>query len=206
MGEKAWYAATNDGLFISVDHGKKWYGQSIEGEQNFNAVNGYEGGTVTLTGPKGAYASRDDGKTWTAIVLPKGVTHVYSMTMAPDSSLWLGTRQGALHSTDGGQNWRYLVGVGLPNDDVLAVRYDADGHRLLATALHSRGVFESKDGGKSWQSTPDAGVPIRAAVNYQGHLLAASFYNGLLLQQSNVVESASESAHSGERSQSTSQR
>ena len=183
IGEKAWYAATNEGLFISVDQGKKWYGQPVEGDGDFSAVNSYDDGTVTLAGPKGAYISRDDGKTWTSIVLPKYVTHVYNLTLTPDSSLWLATRQGALHSTDGGQNWRYMLGVGLPKDDVLAVRYDADGHRLLATALRAHGVFESRDGGKSWQSTPDAGVSIRAALNYQGRLLAASFYNGLLLEQ-----------------------
>ncbi len=70
MGEKAWFAATDQGLFISVDQGEKWYGQPIEGESNFSAVNSYEDGTVTLAGPKGAYLSRDGGKTWTAWRFP----------------------------------------------------------------------------------------------------------------------------------------
>lgn len=205
IGEKAWYAATDEGLFISVDDGKKWYSQPVEGEGDFSAVNSYEDGTVTLAGPKGAYISRDDGKTWNSLVLPNWATHVYNLTLTPDSSLWLGTRQGALRSTDGGQSWRYLGAVGLPKNEVLAVRYDAEGHRLLATALHSDGVFESKDDGKSWQSTSDAGVPIRAALNYQGHLLVASFYNGLLLQQSSAVESAYDSAPAGKRAPSASQ-
>ncbi len=205
IGEKAWYAATKEGLFISVDQGKKWYLQPIEGDFDYSAVNSYDDGTVTLAGPKGAYISHDDGKTWTSIVLPKYVTHVYNLTLTPDSSLWMATRQGALQSTDGGQNWRYMLGVGLPKNDVLAVRYDPDGHRLLATALGAHGVFESRDGGKSWQSTPDAGVAIRVALNYQGHLLAASSYNGLLLEEGSAVESASDSAHAGARSASASQ-
>ncbi len=205
IGEKAWYAATKEGLFISVDQGKKWYLQPIEEDFDYSAVNSYDDGTVTLAGPKGAYISHDDGKTWTSIVLPKYVTHVYNLTLTPDSSLWMATRQGALNSTDGGQSWRYVVGVGLPKDDVLAVRYDPDGHRLLATALRAHGVFESRDGGKSWQSTPDAGVAIRAALNYQGRLLAASSYNGLLLEESSVVESASGSTQPGERAPSTGQ-
>ena len=65
MGDKAWFAATDDGLFISVDQGQKWYGQPVEGEREFSVVNCYEDGTVTLAGLKGAYLSRDDGKTWT---------------------------------------------------------------------------------------------------------------------------------------------
>jgi photosystem II stability/assembly factor-like uncharacterized protein len=161
---------------------------------------------VTLAGPKGAYVSRDDGKTWTAIVLPKYVMHVYNLTLAPDSSFWLASRQGALQSTDGGQTWRYVVGVGLPKDDVLAVRYDPEGHRLLATAVRAHQVFESRDGGKTWQSTPDADVAIRAALNYQGRLLVSSSFNGLLLEQGSVVESAADSTQTGDRAPSTSQR
>ena len=186
MGEKAWFAATDDGLFISLDQGQKWYGQTVEDEREFSVVNSYENGTVTLAGPKGAYLSRDGGKTWTTVALPKYVSGVYNLTLTPGSTLWLGTRQGAVRSTDGGQSWQYMLG-GLPKNDVLAVEYDAGGQRLLATALHSRAVFESKDGGQSWQSTPDAGVSIRAAVNYKGHLLAISFYNGLLLEQASGV-------------------
>ena len=183
MGDSAWFAATDDGLFTSVDHGERWYGQAVEGERDFSAVNTYDDGTVTLAGLKGAYLSRDGGKTWTAVTLPKYVSGVYSLTLTPGPTLWLGTQQGALRSTDGGQTWQYMLG-GLPKNDVLAVRYDDTGQRLLATAMHSHAVFQSKDGGKSWQSTPEAGVSIRSALNYKGRLLVASFYNGLLLQES----------------------
>jgi photosystem II stability/assembly factor-like uncharacterized protein len=188
MGEKAWFAATDDGLFISVDQGEKWYGQTVEGEREFSVVNCYEDGTVTLAGLKGAYLSPDGGKTWTTVALPKYVSGVYNLTLTPGPTLWLGTRQGALRSTDGGQSWQYMLG-GLPKNDVLAVLYDIGGQRLLATALHSRAVFQSKDGGKSWQSTPEAGVSIRAAFNYKGRLLVASVYNGLLLEQASDVAS-----------------
>jgi len=190
IGEKAWYAATDQGLFISVDQGQKWYGQPIEGESNFSTVNHYEGGTVTLAGPKGAYISRDEGKTWAAVTLPQYVSGVYNLTVTPGSALWLGTPQGALRSTDGGQVWHYMRG-GLPKNDVLAVQYDAVGQRLLATALHAHGVFESKDGGQTWQPTPEARVSIRSAMNFQGRLLGSSLHNGLVLEQGDVTAAES---------------
>jgi photosystem II stability/assembly factor-like uncharacterized protein len=186
MGEKAWYAATDQGLFISVDQGQKWYGQPIEGESNFSAVNHYEDGTVTLAGPKGAYLSRDDGKTWTTVTLPSYISGAYNLTVTPGSVLWVGTRQGALRSTDGGQTWHYMLG-GLPKNDVLGVHYDAAGQRLLATAMHAHGVFESKDGGQTWQRTPEAAVSLHSVMNYQGRLLAASPHNGLLLEQNGAT-------------------
>jgi photosystem II stability/assembly factor-like uncharacterized protein len=182
LGENIWYAATDAGLFISEDHGQKWYGQDVQGERDFSTVNNYDDGTLTLASHGGAYLSRDWGKTWSSVTHPNYVSGIFNLSVAPDSSLWLSTSQGAIHSTDQGQSWGYPVS-GLPEKDVLDVRYDPDGQRLLATAIGQYGVFESRDGGKSWQKTTDAPVSIRWATVYQGHLLAASPYNGLLLEQ-----------------------
>ncbi len=181
IGENVWYAATNEGLFLSVDHGRKWYRQDVEGERDFKDVSGYEDGTATLIGHKGGFISRDWGKTWKAVTLPWQVTELYSLTSMPDSSIWLGSHEGALRSADGGNTWRPVTG-GLPKSDVLAVRYDAESQRLLATTQHGYGVFESRDLGKTWQKAPDAPFIVRWAMNYQGRLLAGSAYNGLLLQ------------------------
>lgn len=189
LQKTAWYAATSEGLFISVDQGRKWYGQSVSGEHDFSAVNSYEDGTLTLVSHRSAYVSRDKGQTWTSVALPHDITDVYNLTLLPDSSLWLGSHAGALRSIDEGETWQHMLG-GLPEKDVLAVRYDAGSQRLLATALYEYGVFESKDNGKTWQKTPNALVSIRWAISYQGHLLAVSTYNGLLLEQSGDPTSA----------------
>jgi photosystem II stability/assembly factor-like uncharacterized protein len=202
--DKAWYAATDQGLFVSVDQGRKWYGEPVEGESDFIVVNHFADGSVTLVSPKHIFLSKDEGASWTEISYPQYVTGLYNLTVVPDGSLWLGTREGALHSTDGGKTWAHLL-AGLPPRNVFSVRYDAVGQRLLATALFAHGVFESKDGGQSWQRTPDAGVSIRHALNYQGRLLGASSYNGLLLEQSSAVESASDAAHSAAPTPSASQ-
>jgi ligand-binding sensor domain-containing protein len=114
--------------------------------------------------------------------------------MGADGSLWMGTREGALHSVDGGNSWQHMLG-GLPSREVFAVHYDSAGRRLLATARFTHGVYESRDNGRSWQLTPDAGVSIRSATNYQGRLLGTSAYNGLLLEQDGTVEAASRSSN-----------
>jgi hypothetical protein len=64
-------------------------------------------------------------------------------------------------------------------------------------------VFESKDGGQNWQRTPDTGVSIKSALDYQGRLLAASAYNGLLLQMGAGGGASSETAHVGAASSTT---
>ena len=181
ISKDVWFAATNEGLFVSVDQGKKWYGQPVNGENSFSNVNSYPDGTVTLVSNRAAYISHDWGKTWDNVILPTYVGRLHDFTVMPDSSLWIASRQGAVQSTDGGRTWRYALG-GLPKDDVLKVEYDPVGQRLLATALQQREVFVSKDNGQTWQPTQSADVLIRSAMNYQGRLLATSAFNGVLVQ------------------------
>jgi photosystem II stability/assembly factor-like uncharacterized protein len=202
--EKAWYAATNEGLFISVDGGKKWYGTPVEGESDFLAANDYADETLTLVTVKRAFISRDGGRTWSEVLAPSYVTGIYNFTMAPDSSLWLGTREGGLHSIDGGKSWSHVMG-GLAPSYVLGVQFDANSQRLLATALKSYGVYESADGGKTWKQTPDANFSIRTAMSYQGLLLAISWHNGLLLQRGTATAAVPSSTAGLEAPRATSQ-
>src|SRR5271166_2050378 len=190
--DKAWYAATNEGLFISVD-GKKWYGTPVEGESDFVAANDYPDGTITLASIKRAFVSRDGGRTWSEITIPNYVTGIYNFTMTADSTLWLGTREGAARSANGGSTWVHVMS-GLPPSGVLGVTYDASTQRLLATAMGSKGVFESVDGGKSWKQTPEASFSIRTAMSYQGQLLATSWHNGLLLRRVSSADLVQSSA------------
>jgi photosystem II stability/assembly factor-like uncharacterized protein len=194
-GDK-WYAATNDGVFVSSDKGRKWYSVMVPGETEFIAVNTLPDGSVGLLAPKHAYISHDEGKSWSQLAIPQYVTGLYNLTQGGDGSIWLGTREGALHSTDNGVTWEHVLG-GLPPRQVYVVRYDAPSQRLLATAQHTHGVYESKDGGKSWHLTSDTGVSIRAALNFQGRILAASSYNGLLLQQGDGSAVASNATQVG---------
>src|SRR5271165_5584963 len=187
--DKAWYAATNEGLFISVDGGKKWYGTPIEGESDFVAANDYSDGTLTLASIKRLFISHDAGRTWSEVAAPNYVTGVYNFTMTPDTSLWLGAREGAIRSNDGGKTWAHIMS-GLPPSYVLGVNYDAKAQRLLATAMNSRGVFESVDEGKTWHQTPEATFSIRTAMGYQDLLLAISWHNGLLLQRDSSTAKA----------------
>ena len=187
--DKAWYAATNEGLFISVDEGKKWYGTPVDGEVDFVAANDYPDGTLTLATIKRAFLSRDGGRTWSEVKLPYYVTGIYNFTMTPDSMLWLATREGAVQSLDGGKVWNHVLS-GLPSKHVLAIKYDPELRRLLATAMDSRQVYESVDNGKTWRKTPESTFSIRTAIGYQEQLLAVSWHNGLLLQRSMTAANA----------------
>ena len=185
--DKAWYAATNEGLFISVDGGKKWYGMPVNGESDFLTANDYPDGTLTLATIKRAFLSRDAGRNWTEVSIPEYVTGLYNFTMTPDSTFWLAAREGAVRSPDGGKTWIHTLG-GLASKQVLSVKYDPILKRLLATALESRSVYESVDGGQTWSKSPDATFSIRSAMGFQDQVLAISWHNGLLLERTGTTE------------------
>ncbi len=132
--------------------------------------------------------------------MPAYLTRVFSVTISPEGSLWMATREGAWRSADRGRTWVHVT-EGLPSRNVLSIDAEASGGRMLATAVGSRGVYESKDAGKSWTLTPDSGLSIRSVVDFNGHLLAATAYNGILMQQ----RTATVTATSGERSGGASQ-
>jgi hypothetical protein len=186
--DKAWYAATNEGLFISVDGGKKWYGTPVDGEVDFVAANDYPDGTLTLATIKRAFLSHDGGRTWTDVTIPSYVTGIYNFTMAPNSILWLATREGAAQSPNGGTTWVHVMS-GLPSKHVLAVKYDLTLGRLLATAMDSHEVYASTDSGVTWQKGPESTFSIRTAMGYQDQVLAVSWHNGLLLQRASSMAS-----------------
>jgi photosystem II stability/assembly factor-like uncharacterized protein len=192
-----WVAATSRGVYVSHDHGKTWMGGPVLGESTFIYSNSFGDG-IAAAGFRRVMISNDDGKTWTATGMPSFISRIYGVTFAPDRTLWIATREGAFRSNDGGKNWTHAM-EGLPPNQVTGIMVDNAGGRLLATAVDSSTVWQSRDGGKSWSRTPDAGMFLRGAYNMQGRLFAATAYNGLMMleSQSETASAQSRAARDG---------
>ena len=172
-----WYAASSFGVYTSRDAGKMWHRGQIAGDGRFLAVSASEEKALAAT-VLTAYVSSDNGEKWEQVAVPKFVTGIYSVTVAPDQSLWLATHQGALHSTDDGKTWEHVTN-GLPWKQVLTVAADTANHRLLATARDAKGVYSSTDNGVSWEDSADSALLVRSAVGFRGGYLAVTAFNGL---------------------------
>ena len=186
---KRWLAATSAGLFTSTNDGKSWTGGPVMGKNDFVAVEA-NGEMIVAATHTNVVFSNDGGGAWQQAALPNYLTSIHGVTVTPDGQILVASREGAFRSSDSGATWEHMMN-GLPDKNISSIAYDGKGKRLLATSMATGVVFESQDGGRSWNRGPDAGFPLRRISVVQGRFLAATPFDGVIEQPGNDSESAS---------------
>jgi photosystem II stability/assembly factor-like uncharacterized protein len=192
---RRWMAATSTGLFFSKDEGKVWMGGPVAGQTDFQAVRA-NGDLIVATTRTSVLVSSDGGANWTQRPLPSYVTIVRSVTVTPESQIFVATREGGFGSSDNGATWTKMV-AGLPDKDITSFTYDSTGHRVLATSFQTGVVFQSTDGGRTWQRGPDAGYPLRRVNVVRGRFVGATPFDGVVVQPENDSQSAAAGSGGG---------
>jgi photosystem II stability/assembly factor-like uncharacterized protein len=193
LGSRRWLAASTTGIYSSTDQGKTWKGGQILGQTDFVSVR-EEGSTVVAATHSSVLVSNNSGTTWRLAGLPSYVVSIHSAAIASDSQIMIASREGAFRSGDGGATWEHVVN-GLPGKDITSVSFDPTRKRLLATSDATGVIFESRDGGRSWQRGPDSGFPLRRVSVVGGRFVGATPFDGVILQPEN--ESISAAAEAG---------
>jgi photosystem II stability/assembly factor-like uncharacterized protein len=188
LGSGRWLAATTTGIYSSTDQGKTWKGGRILGQQDFVSVRA-EGSTVVAATRSSVLVSNDRGATWKQGGLPSYVVSIRSAAIASDNQIMIASREGAYRSGDGGATWEHVVN-GLPSKDITYVSFDSTHKRMLATSDATGVIFESRDGGRSWQRGPDSGFPLRRVSVIGGRFVGATPFDGVVLQPENESISA----------------
>ena len=196
LGSGRWMAATTTGVYSSTDQGKTWKGGRILGQQDFVSVRA-EGSTVVAATRSSVLVSNDRGATWKQGSLPSYVVSIRSAAIASDNQIVIASREGAFRSGDGGATWEHVVN-GLPGKDITSVSFDSTHKRMLATSDATGVIFESRDGGRSWQRGPDSGFPLRRVSVIGGRFVGATPFDGVVLQPENESISATAEAGSTE--------
>jgi photosystem II stability/assembly factor-like uncharacterized protein len=183
-----WFAATSAGLFSSTNDGKSWSGGPVLGKQDLIAV--ASRGPVEVTATRiSLLISSDSGAAWSQATLPTYLT-IRGLAIAAAGQILIAAREGVYRSNNAGASWEHLLN-GIPDKNISSILYDEAGKRLLATSTATGVIFESEDGGQSWQRGPDAGYPLRRVSVMHRRLVAATPFDGVVLQPSNQAESAS---------------
>ena len=189
ISPKAWFAATSAGLFTSTDQGKIWKGGAVRGKQDFVAVQS-QGSLIAAATHSNVLVSVDDGATWQESGNMVYVSSIRTLTITPDRQIMIASREGAFRSPNAGAGWEHMQN-GLPDKNISSVSYDETHNRLLATSTETGVVFVSEDGGRTWHRGPDTGYPLRKISVIQGKFLAATPFDGVVVQPENDDRSAS---------------
>lgn len=117
------------------------------------------GGDIFISSDAGLYKSTDRGRTWKT--LPVGGL---GAKVAESDGVLLSTgNRGIMRSTDGGDNWFWVVKDGGVGIDVAQIK---GGFAAItySTASKTRRVRTSYDGGKTWQPIDD-GLPAQLSIS-----------------------------------------
>jgi len=176
-----WLAATTSGIYVSDDQGKAWKGGQVLGHRDFVTVRAF-GDTILAATRSSVLVSTDNGTTWKQSGgLPSYVVSIHSAALVSGSQFMIASREGAFRTADGGATWEHVVN-GLPAKDITSISFNGTLKRLLATSDQTGVIFESLDGGRSWQRGPDAGYPLRRVSVVGGHFIGATPFDGVVLQ------------------------
>jgi photosystem II stability/assembly factor-like uncharacterized protein len=186
-----WYAATEEGLFVSRDHGLNWSAVSFTPAQPaalgaatsalpILAIRAGSGNSyVWALTPDRIEISGDSGKTWISHTLPfrpRGPVHIYP---ADEATIVLSSDQGVFISRDAGESWRQaslseLLIKGMTPVRNAIVVYTADGT-----------LFLSRDAARTWQHmdgpNADSALSALRSRDTGNQLVAASATEGLFV-------------------------
>jgi photosystem II stability/assembly factor-like uncharacterized protein len=173
-----WYVATAKGIYSSGDQGATWEGGPVLGKPEYRSV--VVSGPVVVASERTALVmSNDEGKTWQPLAMPQKLTWLQSVAVTDSGSLWLGGREGVFYSDDHGQNWSEMKS--LPLSDISGLSYDVDMKRIVITSWGSSWVLAVNPADRTFKFY-DPGWKVRHVQSMGGRLLAATSYNGVVLE------------------------
>ena len=185
-----WLASTSGGLLTSKNHGASWQGSLVMGSSEYITAAAH-GSTMAAARRDGVVVSTNAGQTWSAVQLPAGLTRIYRATFSADGTLWLGAREGVYFTRDEGKTWEWFER--LPFRNVHDLYYDAQHDKLLASSRNSDFIYVIDPGSLTWKWRVIGGYRILLLRPAGNRMLAASLYDGV------VVESPSAGALASKR-------
>jgi photosystem II stability/assembly factor-like uncharacterized protein len=204
FGQDAWYAATEEGLLVSRDHGFNWTAVTLPpAKQPAMTTPGVSSASIgavrTSTGNGDSFVwalnsrqlqvSGDGGKTWIARTLPfepRGTLHLHP---SDANTVVLASDHGVFVTRDAGASWQQAKLSELAIDDLASVRSAV----VVATAKGD--LFLSRDGAKTWGPMDGPGAEGTLAAlrsrDAGNQLVAASSTEGLFVLDMGAASSAS---------------
>jgi photosystem II stability/assembly factor-like uncharacterized protein len=172
-------ATTSAGLMTSSDDGLTWTLTGPENSTDWRFLAAAKDNVVAASLHNLSF-SADDGKTWAPILLPEGLTQVGAVAVEPSGEVWVGGREGVFVSHDAGNTWKTPENLFV--NSVNSLYYDPDENRIMVTTGgYSSFVFLVQLPTMK-VSFADTGWNLRFARPMGDHLIAATLFDGIVVQ------------------------
>lgn len=177
--EQTVLAATSDGLLLSTDEGASWNagGPANSAEWRYLAAARKNVLAATLHMMQ---LSTDSGETWSAIPPPDALTQISSIAVEPSGEVWVGGREGVYVSSDAGGTW--TTPKNLYVSSVTNIFYDEATNRIFVTATGTGNVVFQVQLPQKAVTFYDTGWSLRFVRPVGDHLVAATFFDGVVIQ------------------------
>ena len=176
-GSDTVYAAGSLGLLRSTDSGATWVrpAEVMEPQVFVAAADAH----VAVADLNTLRRSTDNGKTWSTLTLPSGLTQIVALAASDDGTVWVGGREGLFYTADGS---RWETPKELFVKDVNSISFDRVGKRVLITAnQYTNLVFAIRLADRSTISW-DTGWHLRFVQPLGDGFLGATLFDGIVLQ------------------------
>jgi hypothetical protein len=147
---------TEDGIYVSTDAAQSWTRVASPATTILRLARCEADAQLLLAGTlaHGAWLSRDNGATWTAVDAGSATANLYAAALNPADAATMavgGWGVGVRVSADGGATWTDRS-AGLPVKNILVLAFDPDAKGRLWASTFEEGSFYSDDLGRTWKN------------------------------------------------------
>ena len=177
-------AATSIGLMSSSDDGLSWVLANAERSESWRFLAAARSSVVAAS-LYGLSSSSDGGATWSTVPLPEGLTQVTAIATVPNGEIWVGGREGVYTSSDVGRSWSTPKNLFV--NAVNSIFYDDSADRMMVTTDGFSSVVFLVQLPTKTVTFADTGWSLRFARPMGDYLIAATLYDGIVIQPQMVV-------------------
>jgi photosystem II stability/assembly factor-like uncharacterized protein len=188
-------ATTSIGLMSSPDNGVTWTLSAPAHSEGWRYLAAAKNDVVAASLHSLAF-SADEGQSWSPVPLPEKLTQISAIAVEPSGTIWVGGREGVFVSSDAGSTW--TTPKNLFVNSVNSLYYDEPTQRMVVTTEGYSDIVFVVQTPEMKVSYVNTGWSLRFARPIGDHFIAATMYDGVVIQPRMIASPMARGTAEGE--------